>query len=84
MTHTVQFAVDDETLAALRRDPETYASDLRLAAAAKLYELGRVSQEVGAAIAGLSRRDFILGLGSLGVSPFQDTPESLAEELARG
>jgi len=80
--HTVQIPVSAETLAALRRDPEACASELRLAAAAKLYELGRISQEVAAAIAGLSRRDLMVALGTLGVSPFQDTPQSLAAELS--
>jgi len=84
MQHTIQITVTDEMLAALRRDPASYAAELRLAAAAKLYELGRISQEIAAEIADLSRRDFVLALGSLGVSPFQDTPESLAEELGRG
>ena len=84
MERTVQIPVSDETLAALRRDAEGYAAEIRLAAAAKLYELGRVSQEVAARVAGLSRREFMVALGSLGVSPFQDTPESLASELERG
>jgi predicted HTH domain antitoxin len=84
MQRTIPIPVTDEMLAALRHDPATYAAELRLAAAAKLYELGRISQETAAVIAGLSRRDFVLALGSLGVSPFQDTPESLADELERG
>ena len=84
MQHTIQIPVTDEMLASLRHDPKSYAAELRLAAAAKLYEIGRVSQETAAEIAGLSRRDFVLALGSLGVSPFQDSPESLAEELKRG
>jgi predicted HTH domain antitoxin len=83
MQHTIQIPVTDEMLAALRHDPASYAAELRLAAAAKLYELGRISQENAAEIAGLPRRDFVLALGSLGVSPFQDTPGSLAEELGR-
>jgi predicted HTH domain antitoxin len=84
MQRTIPIPVTDEMLAALGHDPATYAAELRLAAAAKLYELGRISQETAAVIAGLSRRDFVLALGSLGVSPFQDTPESLADELERG
>ena len=59
MMHTLQIEVSDETLAALRRNPAEYASDLRIAAAAKLYEVGRVSQEVAAEIAGLNRADFL-------------------------
>lgn len=84
MAHTVQIEVSDETLAAMRRDPDGYASELRLAAAAKLYEVGRVSQEVAAEIAGLSRSDFLTALAQFQVTPFQDTPESLKDELERG
>jgi predicted HTH domain antitoxin len=84
MVHTVQIKVSDETLAAMRSNPREYASELRLAAAAKLYELGRVSQEVAAEIAGLDRAAFLLTLGQFGVTPFQDTRESLRGELERG
>lgn len=83
MTHTVQIDVTDETLAALRQDPSSYAAELRVAAAAKLYELGRVSQEVAADIAGLSRAEFLRALSRFRVSPLQDTPESLKLELER-
>ena len=84
MVHTVLIEVTDETLAAMRRDPEGYASELRVAGAAKLYELGRVSQEVAAEVAGLNRAEFLLALSRLQVTPFQDTRESLEDELARG
>lgn len=84
MVHTVLIEVSDETLAALRRDPGEYASELRVAAAAKLYELGRVSQEMAAQIAGLSRVEFLLALSRLQVTPFQDTRTSLQDELERG
>lgn len=81
---TVQIEVSEETLAALRQDPRGYAEEIRIAAAVKLYEVGRVSQEVGAEIAGLSRAQFMEALGRLRVSVFQDTPESLEDELAGG
>ncbi|HVT42815.1 MAG TPA: UPF0175 family protein [Thermoanaerobaculia bacterium] len=83
MVLTVQIEVTEQTLAALRQDPEEYAAELRLAAAAKLYELGRVSQEVAAEIAGLNRVQFLDALAQFEVSPFQDTPESLKDELGR-
>lgn len=83
MTHTLHIEVSDATLAALRQDAGEYASELRVAAAAKLYELGRVSQEVAADIAGLSRPEFLMALAQFQVTPFQDTRESLAAELER-
>lgn len=40
-------------------------------AAAKLYEVGDVSQERAADLAGLSRQGFLASLSRLRVSPFQ-------------
>ncbi len=63
----------EEVLAALRTDPETFARELRLAAAVKWYELRRISQERAAKIAGLSRTEFLAALGEFAVPPFQYT-----------
>ena len=75
-----KIAIDmpEGAFSALRKSPEEMERELRLAAAAKWYELGLVSQERGAEIAGLTRVEFMLALGRLGVSPFQ---EDLDEEF---
>jgi predicted HTH domain antitoxin len=73
----------EEALAALRTDPENFARELRLVAAVKWYELRRVTQERAAAIAGLSRAEFLVALGQFGVSPFQYTAEEVLEEAGR-
>ena len=73
----------EEALAALRTDPESFARELRLAAAVKWYELRRVSQERAAKIAGLSPRRVIAALGQFGVSPFQQTAAEALEEAGR-
>ena len=67
----------------LRASPEEFAQELRLAAAVKWYELGRISQSKAAQLAGLSRQAFLEALGRFEVSPFQVTPEELEEEAAR-
>jgi predicted HTH domain antitoxin len=46
---------------------------VRRAAAAKWYEVGRVSQEVAAQIAGVSRSEFVSVLSRLRVSPMQES-----------
>jgi predicted HTH domain antitoxin len=69
--------VDDEVLLGLQRTPEVLAGELRLAAAVKWYEMGTVSQEKGAQIAGLNRSAFIEALGRFGVSPFQETVDDI-------
>ena len=68
---TVTLDMPEEVLATLKQDPQGFARELRLAAATKWYELGKVSQGRAAEIAGLSREDFLLALGQFGVSPFQ-------------
>jgi len=65
--------VDDDVLLGMQRTPEELADELRLAAAVKWYEMGMVSQEKGAQIAGLNRSSFIDALGRFGVSPFQES-----------
>lgn len=66
--------MEDDVLLGLQRTPEEFAGELRLAAAVKWYEMGTVSQEKGAQIAGLDRSAFIEALGRFGVSPFQESP----------
>ena len=58
----VQMTIEmpEEALAALRKDPENFARELRLAAAVKWYELKMLSQERAAKVAGLSRAEFLV------------------------
>ena len=72
--------VPETALAALRKAPEEFARELRLAAAAKWYEQRLVSQERAAEIAGISRAEFVDALGRFGVSAFQYGAEELVEE----
>lgn len=67
--------VPESTFSALRQSPSQLAVCLRLMAAAKLYEVGDLSQERAAELSGLSRQDFLLSLSRLGVSPFQGVTE---------
>jgi predicted HTH domain antitoxin len=71
----------ESAFATLRKDPSEFAIEMRIAAAVKWYELGMVSQEKAAEIAGLSRADFISALNRLHVSPLQYAHEELHEEL---
>ena len=83
MSRQVVIDLPDGAFSALRTEPAEFAQEMRLAAAVKWFELGRLSQAKAAEIAGLSRYEFIHELTRLGVSPIQETVEELAEGLAR-
>jgi predicted HTH domain antitoxin len=76
--------IPEEAFAALRTDPDNFARELRMAAAAKWYELGRISQGCAAKIAGLTRAEFLGSLRDFGVSPFQYSAEEALAEVRHG
>lgn len=77
---TVQ--LPDTAFSALRKTPDEFAQEMRIAAAIKWYELEQISQGKAAEIAGLTRSEFIQALSRYQVSPFQYTEADLARELS--
>lgn len=73
----------ETVFSALRKTPDEFAQEMRIAAAVKWYEIGQISQGKAAEIAGLNRADFIGALSRYQVSPFQYTEADLARELDR-
>ncbi|MCL4490106.1 MAG: UPF0175 family protein [Chloroflexi bacterium] len=82
---SIQLTIElpEDVFSALRSTPNRFGAEMRLAAAVKWCEMGRISQGKAAEIAGLSRSDFIQSLAGFNVSPFQITPEELSEDAKR-
>ena len=74
----------DEVFSALRRSPEEFVAELRLAGAIHWYERGVVSQEKAAGIAGLDRTDFLAALSREDVAVFAVDIDELQKEIDRG
>jgi predicted HTH domain antitoxin len=81
MSVPVTIDVPETAFSAIRKSPSEFAAEMRLAAAVKWYELGMISQEKAAEIAGISRADFIFALARFRVSPFQSTVDEIKEDL---
>jgi len=86
MTHTLKIEYDDELLKLLKWSPEEFDRKARFLLFAKLFEMGMISSGKAARLCGMGRVEFLMGLGEVGVSAINLTPEELEEDLkfARG
>jgi len=80
----ITIKLDEDVLSALRRSPDEFANQMRLAAAIYWYKRGEISQENAAQVAGLDRTDFLVALTRQGEDAFVVDFADLDRELQRG
>jgi predicted HTH domain antitoxin len=78
-TFSLTYPEDFES--AVHLTPEELGAQIRLMAALKMFELGKLSSGKAAALAGLTRVEFFEMCGRYHISVFNYSPEELAEEL---
>jgi predicted HTH domain antitoxin len=83
-TRQVTIDVPEKILLAEKTDVATFARELRMLAAVKLYELGRLSSGRAAELAGVPRVEFLVTLGRYKVCPFEAELKDLEAEYASG
>ncbi|MBI1784867.1 UPF0175 family protein [Candidatus Sumerlaeota bacterium] len=76
----ITLSIPDESVAALRMSPDQVGSELRLAAAVKLYEMNRLSSGAAAELGGVPRAVFLSKLADFGVNTFRLSEEDLRRE----
>lgn len=67
---------------ALKQSDAAFSQEIKFAAAAKLFELGRVSSGIAAQIAGVSRADFLNRVREIGVPAINLRDEEIEREIA--
>jgi predicted HTH domain antitoxin len=77
----VTMQLPDRAALALKVQPDQLAAALRLAAAVKLYELGKLSSGAAAELAGLPKPLFLTKLHEYGVTTFDLSKDELQREL---
>jgi predicted HTH domain antitoxin len=77
----IHLTLPDDAAFALKVEPEALGDELRLAAAVKFYEAGRLSAGVAASLAGIPKPVFLTKLADFGVDTFRLTADELQRDI---
>ena len=78
---TITIDCPDIILRSMHETKEQFADELRLMAAVKLYEIGKLSSSRAADLAGISRVSFFHKLATFGVALYSGSQNDLANDL---
>lgn len=76
--------IPDDSLLSLKLSDNAAAAEIRLAAAMKLYELGKLSSGAAARLAGIPRVVFLNKLADYGIDTFRHSASELERETRLG
>jgi predicted HTH domain antitoxin len=79
---TITVECPDEVLLSLKEQPAEAAVEFRVAAAMKLFELGKLTSGRAAQLAGLSRVEFLQAAARYRVPAFRLTAEEVEQDAA--
>jgi len=80
---TLTMELPEEVFSALRRSPEEFAREMRLAAAMLWYSRAMISQQKAAEVAGLDRAEFLKALARHEMDVFVVDFDDLQREVDR-
>lgn len=78
---TLTMLVPDEASLALKVPNASLSGEIRMAAAIKLFEMGKLSSGAAAALADIPKPLFMTKLADYGVASFVTTEEELVEDV---